>query len=93
MAAFKASSSRMMGTDAAERDFGGEVALESRAYWWHEKHKPRKPKYFNRVHTGWVQCVEVQVLRCAGDVCVAWAAMSMHGCGAGNPRADRRNLL
>lgn len=52
VAAFRASSSRMMGTDAAERDFGGEVALESRAYWWHEKHKPRKPKYFNRVHTG-----------------------------------------
>ncbi|MEW5304764.1 MAG: hypothetical protein WDW36_007353 [Sanguina aurantia] len=35
------------------RLFGGEVALESRAYWWHEKHKPRKPKYFNRVHTGY----------------------------------------
>lgn len=22
-------------------------------YWWHEKYKPRKPKYFNRVHTGY----------------------------------------
>ena len=21
-------------------------------YWWHDKYKPRKPKYFNRVHTG-----------------------------------------
>ncbi len=22
-------------------------------FWWHEKHKPRRPKYFNRVHTGY----------------------------------------
>lgn len=22
-------------------------------YWWHDKYKPRKPKYFNRVHTGY----------------------------------------
>jgi Cactus-binding C-terminus of cactin protein len=22
-------------------------------FWWHEKYKPRKPKYFNRVHTGY----------------------------------------
>jgi hypothetical protein len=22
-------------------------------YWWHEKYRPRKPKYFNRVHTGY----------------------------------------
>eukprot|EP00798_Chlamydomonas_sp_ICE-L_P032163 gene32163-16697_t len=29
------------------------VPLESQVYWWHEKYKPRKPKYFNRVHTGY----------------------------------------
>jgi len=29
-----------------------EVALASQVYWWHDKYKPRKPKYFNRVHTG-----------------------------------------
>ncbi len=29
-----------------------QVPLESTVYWWHEKYKPRKPKYFNRVHTG-----------------------------------------
>lgn len=28
--------------------------MDNRVYWWHEKYKPRKPKYFNRVHTGWV---------------------------------------
>ncbi len=22
-------------------------------YWWNEKYRPRKPKYFNRVHTGY----------------------------------------
>lgn len=22
-------------------------------YWWHEKYRPRRPKYFNRVHTGY----------------------------------------
>ena len=43
---------RLMGSDEADREFGGEVSLESTVYWWHEKYKPRKPKYFNRVHTG-----------------------------------------
>jgi hypothetical protein len=22
-------------------------------YWWHDKYRPRKPRYFNRVKTGW----------------------------------------
>ena len=22
-------------------------------YWWHEKYKPKKPKFYNRVHTGY----------------------------------------
>ena len=31
------------------------LALRARAqvYWWHEKYRPRKAKYFNRVHTGY----------------------------------------
>merc|ERR1719285_1610799 len=24
-----------------------------RSYWWHEKYRPRKPKYFNKVKTGY----------------------------------------
>lgn len=32
---------------------GSEVSLESQVYWWHDKYRPRKPKYFNRVHTGY----------------------------------------
>ena len=43
---------KLMGSDEQDREFGGEVSLESTVYWWHEKYKPRKPKYFNRVHTG-----------------------------------------
>lgn len=25
----------------------------AQVYWWNEKYRPRKPKYFNRVHTGY----------------------------------------
>lgn len=28
-------------------------AAPAQVFWWHEKHKPRRPKYFNRVHTGY----------------------------------------
>ena len=45
---------RMMGaTEDGDANFSAEVALESQAYWWHDKYRPRKPKYFNRVHTGY----------------------------------------
>ena len=45
---------RMMGaTEEGDANFSAEVALESQAYWWHDKYRPRKPKYFNRVHTGY----------------------------------------
>ncbi|EOA28755.1 hypothetical protein CARUB_v10024987mg [Capsella rubella] len=30
-----------------------EVNLDSKVYKWHDKYRPRKPKYFNRVHTGY----------------------------------------
>ncbi|GIL76926.1 hypothetical protein Vretimale_8609 [Volvox reticuliferus] len=53
LAAFRAQAERTMGQDDGDRTFGGEVSLESKVYWWHEKYKPRKPKYFNRVHTGY----------------------------------------
>ncbi|KAK8938555.1 hypothetical protein KSP39_PZI011413 [Platanthera zijinensis] len=32
---------------------GAEISLDSQVYWWHDKYRPRKPKYFNRVHTGY----------------------------------------
>lgn len=49
----RAEAIRRMGDDRGDQPFGGEVKLESRVYWWHEKYRPRKPKYFNRVHTGY----------------------------------------
>jgi hypothetical protein len=32
---------------------GDEVSLPGSTYWWQDKYRPRKPKYFNRVRTGW----------------------------------------
>ncbi|XP_030552743.2 cactin-like [Rhodamnia argentea] len=32
---------------------GAEVNLDSQVYKWQDKYLPRKPKYFNRVHTGY----------------------------------------
>ncbi|XP_056859725.1 splicing factor Cactin isoform X1 [Raphanus sativus] len=41
--------------DEGDAVFGtsAEVNLDSEVYWWHDKYRPRKPKYFNRVHTGY----------------------------------------
>jgi hypothetical protein len=50
----RALAERMMGDGGgAEVAFAGEAPLESQVYWWHDKYRPRKPKYFNRVHTGY----------------------------------------
>lgn len=39
-----------MGED--EVQFSVEAALDSQIYLWSDKYRPRKPRYFNRVHTG-----------------------------------------
>ncbi|KAK3016034.1 hypothetical protein RJ639_005294 [Escallonia herrerae] len=47
---------KAMGTvEEGDAVFGSsdEVNLDSQVYWWHDKYRPRKPKYFNRVHTGY----------------------------------------
>ncbi|KAL8094818.1 splicing factor Cactin-like [Apium graveolens] len=53
---FELKATKAMG-DMVEGDavFGNndEVNLDSQVYWWHDKYRPRKPKYFNRVHTGY----------------------------------------
>jgi len=36
-----------------EENFNAEVPLENKVYWWQDKYRPRKPRYFNRVHTGY----------------------------------------
>lgn len=41
--------------DNGDEVFGNsdEVNVDTQVYWWHDKYRPRKPKYFNRVHTGY----------------------------------------
>ncbi|CAG5098994.1 Oidioi.mRNA.OKI2018_I69.XSR.g16155.t1.cds [Oikopleura dioica] len=38
--------------DQDEAEFSVEAQLENTVYKWADKYKPRKPKFFNRVHTG-----------------------------------------
>eukprot|EP00271_Cylindrocystis_brebissonii_P011736 TRINITY_DN29655_c0_g1_i1.p1 TRINITY_DN29655_c0_g1~~TRINITY_DN29655_c0_g1_i1.p1 ORF type:complete len:632 (-),score=192.19 TRINITY_DN29655_c0_g1_i1:362-2257(-) len=54
-AAEKQAATKAMGQDEGDAILGAgaEVTLESQVYWWHDKYRPRKPKYFNRVHTGY----------------------------------------
>ncbi|KAJ4434462.1 hypothetical protein ANN_23024 [Periplaneta americana] len=40
------------GMTADEAEFSVETALDSQVYLWSDKYRPRKPRYFNRVHTG-----------------------------------------
>uniref|UniRef100_A0A7S2U3K1 Splicing factor Cactin n=1 Tax=Lotharella oceanica TaxID=641309 RepID=A0A7S2U3K1_9EUKA len=39
-----------MGEDEAK--FAAEIPVPKETYWWHDKYRPRKPRYFNRVRTG-----------------------------------------
>jgi len=41
------------GMDDDEEVFQNEVQLSKEDYSWKDKYKPRKPRYFNRVHTGY----------------------------------------
>ncbi|KAL3287167.1 hypothetical protein HHI36_001646 [Cryptolaemus montrouzieri] len=40
------------GMDEDEAQFSVEAALDNQVYLWSDKYRPRKPRYFNRVHTG-----------------------------------------
>ncbi|KAH6832638.1 cactus-binding carboxy-terminal [Perilla frutescens var. hirtella] len=53
---FERSAMKAMGAmEEGDVVFGSneEINLDSQVYWWHDKYRPRKPKYFNRVHTGY----------------------------------------
>ena len=39
------------GTMEEEYNFNSQVKLEAKSYAWQDKYKPRKPRFFNRVHT------------------------------------------
>lgn len=40
------------GMDGDEASFSVESPLQDKTYLWSDKYRPRKPRYFNRVHTG-----------------------------------------
>ncbi|KAK8767058.1 hypothetical protein V5799_006170 [Amblyomma americanum] len=40
------------GMNADEASFSVESPLQDKTYLWSDKYRPRKPRYFNRVHTG-----------------------------------------
>ncbi|CAD7086364.1 unnamed protein product [Hermetia illucens] len=40
------------GMNDEEAEFSVETKLDSQVYLWSDKYRPRKPRYFNRVHTG-----------------------------------------
>lgn len=42
-----------MGDREEKMENQDEVALPGGTYWWQDKYRPRKPRYFNRVKTGW----------------------------------------
>ncbi|KAJ1902131.1 hypothetical protein LPJ66_000220 [Kickxella alabastrina] len=39
--------------DPSEAIFSVEATVAAKTYAWQDKHRPRKPRYFNRVHTGY----------------------------------------
>lgn len=41
-----------LGVNNDEAEFSVETKLDSEVYLWSDKYRPRKPRYFNRVHTG-----------------------------------------
>lgn len=41
-----------LGLNGEEAEFSVETKLDSEVYLWSDKYRPRKPRYFNRVHTG-----------------------------------------
>ncbi|KAJ3280222.1 hypothetical protein HK104_000820 [Borealophlyctis nickersoniae] len=50
-AAFLREAAKNMGMD--EEIFEGEEVMSTQTYMWQDKYRPRKPRYLNRVHTGY----------------------------------------
>ncbi|EPQ26475.1 uncharacterized protein PFL1_05797 [Pseudozyma flocculosa PF-1] len=51
MAMFRKEANRAL--DVEEETFNADENLARRVYQWEDKYRPRKPRYFNRVHTGY----------------------------------------
>ncbi|CAM9269242.1 unnamed protein product [Scytosiphon promiscuus] len=45
--------SKGMGDQEEGMDLADEIDMGGKTYWWHDKFRPRKPRYFNRVKTGY----------------------------------------
>lgn len=45
--------SKGMEDSEQQMEGGNEIFLPSATYWWQDRYRPRKPRYFNRVRTGW----------------------------------------
>lgn len=41
------------GFDEEEEFFNLEAEMSKQSYSWEDKYRPRKPRYFNKVHTGY----------------------------------------
>lgn len=41
------------GLDEEEELFNLEAELSKQSYMWEDKYRPRKPRFFNKVHTGY----------------------------------------
>lgn len=41
------------GFEENEEAFNTDVSVPAQPYWWHDKYRPRKPRFFNRVKTGY----------------------------------------
>ena len=56
---FKRESAKGMGEN--EEAFDGAVDV-NQTYWWHDKYRPRKPRYFNRVHTRYARALSLSLV-------------------------------
>ena len=50
---YRAESSRDLEDQEEKMEGTDEIALPGSTYWWQDKYRPRKPRYYNRVRTGY----------------------------------------
>lgn len=62
------------GMNEDEAEFSVETKLDPQIYLWSDKYRPRKPRYFNRVHTGfeWNKYNQTHYGKCFMKVCQRW---------------------
>jgi len=89
---FQRESAKGMGEDEEKFDDSIDV---NQTYSWHDKYRPRKPRYFNRVHTGCAAADCAPLARAAHSMSVPHSSSTYvplanklrsraRGCGAPN---------